>query len=210
MSEKPEDSVEDPALADSSETPEGGSGVAEDLPDDVEVLKQRLKDTQKAFHSTREELSKTTRELDKLSGKVEVLANQKAPTEAEIKDWLEEFSDEDIQANPAKNKEIIKKLRGELGGVFKARDEWLMSQVKTMIDKSRSMQDIDVEAIEKLKADPDYEGFSEEQLAVIAKKTAKPAQKLPPSIGGRRQGSSAEVSDITKHPLYQKIYGDEG
>ena len=211
MSKTLEDSVEDPVeTTDSSTTPEGEAEGAEELPADVEVLKQRLKDTQKAFHTTRAELSKTKSELDKLSGKVEVLT-QREPTEQETKDWLDsEFADEEIQANPAKSKEIIKRLRGEVGGVLKARDEWILGHVKQLIEKAKSSSPELDEAIQKLREDSDYEGFSDEQLSVIARKTVKPsAARLPPSIGGRRNASVAEDSDITKHPLYKKIYGDE-
>lgn len=218
---KPEDSGRPPEeLEDDTEvTPENpdDSGTPpegdDELPDDPKVLKQRLKDTQRSFHESQAKLSETTRKLDKLSGRMEALEQSRTPeTAEEVKDWLdEEFPDDDVAAAPQKTKDMIKRLRKEIGQVLRQRDDYLLSEAEKRAVRKARLTEVDEEALQQLRDDPDYEGFSDEQLVTILRKQAKPAyeRRLPPKIGGQRPRTQPrDQDDVTKSPLFRMMYPD--
>ena len=62
------------------------------------------------------------------------------------------------------------------------------------------------EKIAELKKDPDLQGFTDQQLAIMARKS-EPRAKYRGAPGGARAEQSREV-DLTQTPLWKAIYSE--
>ena len=169
-----------------------------------EGLKKALTDTKRAY-------TKSQMELAELKGRLSAMET-KPPSEPQ-KDWMEDFGDDALRLNPELVKEMIRKHREEVVGVLRQRDQYWEGQLKNLDPDVLSMKD----RIAELRQDPDYQQFTDKQLAIIARKTAtaEPEEETvivrsPGSpAGGRGSASGAgKETNIRQSSLYKKIYGE--
>ena len=165
-------------------------------------------DYQKMFLDTKRELTKRAMENAELRGKLSGVQEATRPQPKAEVDWLEEVDWEAVKADPTLVKELIQKNRNEIVGVLQARDALFEQRLQTINPDVVAHRD----KIAELKLDPEYAGFSDIQLAVIARKMptkeGEPAPGKPQgSIGGGSRPAQ-KPEDIRKSPLYLQIYGE--
>lgn len=219
IDEEQDSLLEDQELdADPAEGSPDGSGRESDSHEDVEdekdvsVLNKRLRDTQSAYHKKSEELKRIQSELDKVVGKVDLLATQATKKdEAPAEDPLSFLDDEELQTSlldDGKNiAGALKKTVGALVGLLKSRDQYYDSRLK----QGEAKSDPAYSKVLELRKDKDYEGFSDDQLMVIAKKLVVNSEAEEEEIprdayrGGAGRGSRVKTkptSEFDKHVAY--------
>uniref|UniRef100_A0A6M3KSQ8 Uncharacterized protein n=1 Tax=viral metagenome TaxID=1070528 RepID=A0A6M3KSQ8_9ZZZZ len=186
----------------SGDTEEGAEEEeASEEQEQIESLTKQLNDTKGAF-------AKSQEELHKLQGKLEAHTETGRETGP---DWLDEVDASEAVAEPGKfTVDVIRKLRDEIAGVIIARDNFIKQQLEAGSAEHLLLKPV----IDRLKADPDYAGFSLQQLAVIAKKEkAAEGQREKPENRGKPGGGRAprgrRAIDVKKSPLFRKIYGNQ-
>jgi len=203
-----EDYVKETAEATTSETPEGTDTSHDDgKPSDKTTKTHSEPDYQKMFLDTKEAFTKASMEKAELMGRLKALEETQAAKPAEP-DWLEQIDTNALKEDPVAMRDALIKLRGEVANALRMRDDMYESRLKTLDPSIVAMKD----KIAELKQDTDYQGFSDAQLAVIAKKGNKKSETHTPQGGvggGRRAATSASSDDDVKQsPLFKAIYGD--
>ena len=196
--EKTDSKKEAPAEKSAETTP------AEEKKADETGIRKALTDTQRAYH-------KSQMELAALKARIDERDRMNSEKPADEKDWLEDYSDDQLRLTPEVTKEMIKKHRQEIVGLLQARDEYWKQEMANRDPDVVSARD----RIQELRSDPDYAQFTDKQLAVIIRKTSKPEEVtrepvrtsgVPGGRGAPSRGSSND--DIRKSSLYKQIYGE--
>lgn len=218
MSEEVEEVIDTDYVPESSEettseTPAEGSAETEEgavktnkEPD----YKKMLLDTKRAFTKTAMEKAELAGKLSAMEQQIRSLAEEKS--QKETPDWLQEVNFESLAQDPNAIKEVFNKLRGEVAGVLRARDEYYENRLRSVNPEILAYKD----KIAEFKADPDYSDFTDEQLARLAKRevsksaSGKSAEvKVPGAVGkGRNSIPNGNGDDIRKSDLYKRIYGE--
>jgi hypothetical protein len=202
---------------DQPDTQDTAESSKDTQPDKIEV--SRYKDLQGAYTRSQQELKELRSSLDQLRGEVVAtnrntkLAADEQPTRSWIDD--EKIADE-VRNDPASVVKLIKTLREEFAQILQMRDAHYEEKMTNFDPAIVSVR----ETINELKKDPDYKGFNDRQLSVIAKKMkssesdgdSAAARRAPPKGapgGGRSTGQRSQPADFTKDPLWKKIYGEE-
>jgi len=195
--------VDDPVV------PPGGGDEGEGSESEPTEAQKQIDNLQKQLNDTKSAFADSQASLHKLEGRLDQATAQPA---AEIKDWLsEEFDEASVTADPHMAIDAVGRLRGEMVEVFKAQQALFDEKLKSNDPELFAHKD----AITRLSADPDYSGFSKEQLAVVAKKEAaerakeeaKPEMRGTP--GGGKRPAAPEQKDVRQNSLFREIYGDE-
>lgn len=177
----------------------------EETPEDSENPEED-QDYKKMFLDTKKAYTKAQMELAELKGKTAALEEVSSQRQVETEeDWLDKVDDDELRADPSNVKKLIKKIRAENIEVMRMRDAWLLEQIEKQSPELLVLK----EQIAALKSDSDYEGFSDKQLAVVARKGSKAKPKKARGAPGGKRVSVAKEVDVRKSPLYQKMYGDE-
>ena len=138
------------------------------------VLEQRLHDTQAAFH----ELSEKNAHMQ---GQLDAISSQEQPPDPVDLDKLKEQFREDPGSVVEYMADREKSLRQELASVIVERDQ----RLDQTIQRADPAFDLIQQKIKILKQDPDFTGFEDKQLAVIARKSLKKVTRVPGAAGGR-------------------------
>ena len=203
--------------------PEEGE-KSDDTVEEPAKLQKRLKDTQRAFTKKSQEaaeLRKKLDEMEQLKGEIKAikeLSVQKQETQKEKSPF--EFLDEEETAqtlldDPKNIISLQKKTLGGLAEILEKRDKALLSEIKKQLgsvvsDEGRAL----AKKVSELRKDNDYSAFTDEQLAVIAKKTIKTAPAKDTYRGGMGGKSSArgtlkEDEDASAKEIFKTLYPDD-
>jgi len=150
------------------ETQTDDSTVVEDhdgdgKPEDTGWQK-RYKDSQRHITKIEQENKELRSRMDQLTGRFEQI-QQTTPKQTEP-DWIDSIDDEAIKDDPAKVKELLRRQEAEFVRLLQLRDGAFNERLAALDPSVLSVKD----KIDELKKDPDYKGFSDKQLSVIAKK----------------------------------------
>lgn len=160
---------------------------------DPKITEKRLKDTQAALTKKNQELSDFKSKFDSLNGKLELLLQQqqqkdKPADEKGEFDFLDNEDEQKALLDDPKNVALaLKKVLAGLGKTLEKRDAFMLGEVKKMVSANTSDEGRAVsQVVSKLRQDADYQGFSDEQLAVMAKKqiAAKAKSKTTDNFKG--------------------------
>lgn len=167
-----------------------------------EGLKKALADTKRAY-------TKAAMELAELKGRMSAMETK--PTPVPEKDWLDEFEDDSLRLNPELAKEMIRKHRQDVVQLLEQRDRFWEGQLKNLDPDVLTMKD----RIAELRQDPDYQAFTDKQLAIVAKKQKRsevvdeepePVLSSGAPGAGRGSGGGGHDVNIRETPLFKKIY----
>lgn len=145
---------------------------------DPKITEKRLKDTQAALTKKAQENAELKSKFDQLNGKLEMLLQQQqAKTEKKEEEPNEfQFLDDEAEQqklldDPKNVATTFKRVLAGLGTTLQKRDAYLLGEVKKLVQSNTSDEGRIVSAtVQKLRQDSDYQAFSDEQLAVLAKK----------------------------------------
>lgn len=181
-------------------------------PADGSVKKDATPDFQKMFLDTKKAFTKSQMELANLKGQLEVLKTQSVahPETPKVDtDWLEDVDWEAVRADPSLVKDMVVNLRNEIADVLRARDSYMEAKLQSADPEIVTYRN----KIAELRLDPDYQAFSDKQLAVLARKLSNSTEPAAPnkpkgSVGGGSR-PVAGPTDIKDTPLFKKIYGEQ-
>lgn len=196
MIDDPDDLDTDEVLPDDEEhKPDEGPESAKadkDSPEsedqDPTVLSKRLKDTQKKFTQIAQEKAELARQFAMLTGRVDEISRSREKKTEEVSPFAyldDEKTVGELLDDPKNVRDVLKRTLGVIADMVQTRDQALLGRMVQEIE-SRDPTIREVKAkIEELKQDPDYDGFSDRQLAVIAKK----------NVGVKREETVEEDED---------------
>jgi len=183
----------------------------------VEVLRERLAARNRQIKQNRKAIQRMKQDIEELKGKTQQPAltpelikalrgdtgNQQQDEEAR------EAMLEEIKENPAKILEILERnmadMENKVVQALKRRDELFESKLKAPVP-----QEIQ-NAVRVLKGLPQYKGFSDEQLEIIAKDTLPVLKKVARPPAGYSGGAAGRVtagSPEAKNSILEKLgYG---
>lgn len=143
-------------------------------------LDKALKDTQKAYHESRQEIAGLREKLAKLEGRTEEISKNKQPEQIE---GYYSFLDKDAEESEigtlfedAKNtdrhiKKVVKKSLAGLPDMFDGLTNEILRKVEERINSAVAPDAPEIrQAIEELKRDEDLKGLDEKTLHILAKK----------------------------------------
>lgn len=189
---------------------EGSSEETQPELTDEEKAEKRKADTEAAIRERQAEFTKLSQQVAELRGQLSIISDQRQSKQEDEVDWLDdETFREKITEDPQEVANALKRMRTEFVQVLRMRDQALKAE---MLRTNPVYEELEKEA-EKLSKDPDYNGFSFEQLITIAKKNrgqeTKPELKqIPGRFGGQKVKTTQKQADITSDPFYQRLYGD--
>lgn len=210
MSDEMVDSEAEAPEKDSAASPTEGEEVTENTDESVASKEtptgeqKRLADTEAAIKERQREFHELSQKLAELKGQVSEMTRQNQPV---VKDTLD---DEGLAAklrdDPSAVIAIIKEREraqlAQVAGVLEARDRYWQEQIEKSNPEVIAMR----EKIAELKKDPDLQGFTDQQLAIMARKS-EPRAKYRGAPGGARAEQTREA-DLTQTDLYKKIYAE--
>lgn len=170
--------------------------------DTPSIQEKRLADTEKALQERQREFHEMSQKLAELKGQMSVMSQQNQPVAKDILD--DEAIAAKLRDDPSAVLGIMKQKLAEqqsqFAGVLEARDRFYQEQISKSDPNVVLMRD----KIAEMRKDPDMQAFSDQQLAILAKKSAKPGYRGAP--GGQRQAQTNRSDDITESDLFKKIY----
>jgi len=183
-------------------TGKASSPSGEDTPNDP--YEKRYKDLQ--AHTTRvEQENKTFRDsMARLEGRFEQFTSQNQQSEEAV-DLFSDVDLDDIRDDPATIIDVIRQQEAMRGQQFvemlEARDRAILAQIRLLAPDHDAIHS----KVEELRSDPDFRGFGDEQLEVLARKQLKTTPKAagvdPVSGGGGRRlpnGRRGEPSETDR------------
>ncbi len=190
--------LEDEIIESEPESEEEGEDYDPLTESDPKRLQKMLRDAKAA-------LTKKSMEAAEMQGRLKAVEDREQYSAESAEDWLDSYSDDDI-ADMSSMKDIIKKFRGEVVEAFGEFGRRTQAQMQAYDPEMRELQD----EIEELRVDPDYQGFSDAQLKVIARKgrNLNQARKPRGSVGGKRAAKERSSYDPKKSALFKEIYPD--
>ena len=206
------------------EQPDEQSDESDDTAEEPAKLQKRLKDTQRAFTKKSQEaaeLRKKLDEMEQLKGEIKAIKEMSVQKQEPQKEKSPfEFLDEEETASTLLDdpKNIIslqKKTLSGLAEILERRDKAMLSEIKKQLgnvvsDEGRAL----AKKVSELRKDNDYSAFTDEQLAVIAKKTIKPAPSKDTYRGGMGGKSSArgtlkDDDESSAKEIFKTLYPDD-
>lgn len=136
------------------------------------TLEKRFKDTQAAFTRIAQEKKALEKELAEVKGKVDaVIAMRGVNEERETEPAPFSYLDDDeavgsLLDDPKNVRDAMKKVVSDVAKILDLRDRAILGELERRDPTTRELGS----KIAELRKDPDYEGFSDRQLAVLAKK----------------------------------------
>lgn len=143
---------------------------------------KRVKDAQAALTKANQRAAESEKKLVELEAKLDTVLKmrppeQKPPPENPLK-WMDEPEFvEGLLDDPKNVQGALKRMVDFFGQTLEMRDRALFHEIETRDASVQSLRG----KIAELKKDPDYEGFSDKQLATIARKQEQ--QAAPPDDG---------------------------
>lgn len=186
---------------------------------------KRVKDAQAALTRANQEKAELKKRLELLDAKLDGVlhATQKPKDEPNPFGWIDDEKElEEVYSDPKNLAKREKRMLQTLVQVLETRDsaltEMLLSEVKKVDPTRREL----AEKVAELREDPDYEGFSEDQLVVLARKAAKSERKETveenvqrDNFRGSAGGSRRVYVPKPKKPseeeerMYKRLIGEE-
>ncbi len=184
-----------------------------------EGVEKALKDTKAELTRVQQERAQERRDmaerLARLEGRLEGVQKPEPPAEDPFAFLDDPSYAEGFFDDPKKALDAHRKTVNVFGNALLARD-------RKIEELERKMQSIEnrpdpsvMQKINELRKDPDYKGFTVDQLAVLVRKQQKPApdKSSPGTIGGNRRvqsgpGSDPDVDKAVRSQYYH-MYGPE-
>jgi hypothetical protein len=186
------------------------SPASEDAGKPESVEAKRLKDTQRALTQKSQELAEIKERMARIEGHIEASRPERQAPQGER--LFSFFDDETVKQTLLDDPEnIVKLVKSSVTDVIKmlkARDEAFSSMVRKQSPEMLAVRD----KVAELAKDPDYQDFSEEQLAVIARKMTKSTGNTPrPGPGSRRASAPGGDADFERevNSMMKRIYGED-
>lgn len=156
-------------------------------------VEKALRDTESALKERQAEFTRLSQQYSELKGKMDaVMQMNTAKKEVEVKDWMEDFTDDALIENPALALKAMKRQREEFVAVLRDRDAWMKEQIEGIRGSN-----IDPElrgVVDTLKADPDFADLPESKLVAMAKKMSPKKAVMEPRGGVSSGGRAAPVA----------------
>lgn len=192
MPESEIEDIVDSLVQDEADDPEKGEadsgGTPPADPTELDSLKQRLSETQKAFHQLSEQNAH-------LRGQLEVINSQQPETPKVDMDKLKE----DIREDPSKVLDILaeenRKLRQELAEVVVNSQRELTKTIRSTDPAHELIRS----RIDSLRQHPDLADMDDETLERVARATIK-RKRIPGPVGGGRSPTPAPRPEDAEVP----------
>ena len=214
-----DDPTRETELSDAEKTaPTGDAGPAsQDSQPSTE--EKRVRDAQAALTKKSQEAAQLKSEVDTLKGQVETLIKMgrqpETPQPPQRKNILEDEERLTTLLDDPKNVAmLLEEQKREILETLVLRDRAFYEELDKRDPSVRQLKG----KIEELKKDPDFDGFSEMQLAVLAKKQIGTSREEPEEIddgfrgspaGGRRvEAKSKTETDRETESWMRKLYGN--
>jgi len=210
MRDENDDSEVEAPEKDSATSPSDEVEVVEDTQeeeaskDTPSIQEKRLAGTEKALQERQREFHEVSRQLAEVKGQMSVLTQQNQPV---VKDVLDDESiaaklRDDPSAILGLMKQKLAEQQSQFASVLEARDRFYQEQIGKSNPEVIAFKD----KIAEFRKDPDLQGFSDQQLVIMAKKSA-PRQSYRGAPGGQRTVQN-KSDDVTKSDLWSKLYPD--
>lgn len=184
------DSVEELPTEETIGTDEAASQETTDDSVDEALPKGKekaLRDTEAALKEKQAEFTRMSQQLAEMKGTMNALMQMQAQkNQPEVKDWMEEYTDDKVIENPALALKALANMRKEFVSVLRDRDEWMKSE----IEKARgSSIDPSLQAVvNELRSDPDFADLPDNKLVAMAKKMGTPKKAVMSPRGNIASG----------------------
>lgn len=170
----------------------------------------------KALKDTKRELTRASMENAQLKGRLEALEKMMTSRPQEVqKDYLDELEEEeDVTDREKKLIDAMRKMRSQIGGVLKDRDDfWSLK-----LDEAKRAGNQDLakyrDKIRDMRSDPDFDGWTDDQIVTMLKREDSISsdgdrRSGPPGNAGRRAAPKKETERdaIRSNPLFRQVYG---
>lgn len=170
---------------------------------------KRLADTEAALKERQREFHEVSRQLAELRGQTSVLMQQQAGGVKQQDVLDDEKLVTALRDDPSKILETLKaeriRMQQQVVQLLESRDQYWKGELLKVDPEVAAMRN----QIAELRKDPDFEDFSDAQLARLAKKNVvKPNREYRGAPGGMRPQQSGSSKDITEDPMFKMIYPD--